>query len=180
MLRTHHCGELRTEHAGQTVTLCGWVDAIRDLGGANFILIRDRYGRTQTVVGTDVSDELNSVTKSLRFEFVVKVVGVVEKRPQGQENPQMDTGDIEVRVLELEILNSSDVPPFLPSQVEVPGEDLRLKHRYIDLRRREMQQTLLLRSRIIKSMRDYFEEHRFIDVETPILEEVLPRVPEII
>ncbi len=170
MLRTHHCGELRSEHAGQTVTLCGWVHMIRDFGGAKFIVLRDRYGITQTTIGPDSSEAVHQLGAELKSEYVVKVVGEVMQRPDGQTNPKMATGEIEVRVDQLEILNESDVPPFTPGQVEeLPNEDIRLKYRYIDLRRTEMQKSLYLRSRIVKTMRDYFAENDFIDIETPIL-----------
>lgn len=169
MLRSHNCGELNKSFAGQQVTLCGWTDRVRDLGGANFIDLRDRYGVTQIVFAPEAGEELVKSAQKLRSEDVIKVVGTVAERPSGQENPKLSTGEIEVRVTELEVLSKSLVPPFTPNQHELPNEDLRLKYRYIDLRRKEMMETLLLRSRIIKSMRDYFEQHDFIDVETPIL-----------
>ena len=169
MLRSHTCGELNSSHSGQEVTLCGWTDRVRDLGGANFIDLRDRYGITQIVFAPEAGDELLKAAQKLRSEDVIKVVGKVAERPAGQGNPKIATGEIEIRVTSLEVLSKSQVPPFTPNQHELPNEDLRLKYRYIDLRRQEMMDTLLLRSRIIKSMRDYFEEHRFIDVETPIL-----------
>ena len=170
MLRTHTCGELRAEHAGQQVTLCGWVDMIRNFGGAIFIVLRDRFGITQISVGPESAAEIRARVEELKFEFVVQVSGEVRKRPEGQANPKMTTGEIELAVEQIEILNASDVPPFLPGQQEdLPAEDIRLQYRYIDLRRKSMQDTLLLRSRIIKSMRDYFADHHFIDVETPIL-----------
>ncbi len=169
MLRTHTCGDLRREQINEEVTLCGWVDSYRDHGQGVFIDLRDRYGVTQVVVAPDSGQQLIEEAKRLRSEYVVRVVGKVASRPEGQENPKLDTGQIEVRCLSLETLNKSNQPPFTPGQQDLPGEDLRLQYRYIDLRRREMQDTLLLRSRIIKIMRDYFEENQFIDVETPIL-----------
>ena len=170
MLRTHHCGELRAEHANQEVTLCGWVHMIRDLGGAKFIVLRDRYGITQTTIGPESDAKIHELGAELKSEYVVKVVGTVMCRPEGQANPKMATGEIEVFVKELEVLNESDVPPFTPGQIEeLPKEDIRLKYRYLDLRRTEMQQSLFLRSRIVKTMRDYFAENEFIDIETPIL-----------
>ena len=169
MLRTHTCGELRLDHVGQTATVCGWVDSYRDHGGGVFLDLRDRYGITQIVAGPDSGPELIEEAKKLRSEDVLRVTGNIAQRPAGQDNPKLDTGQIELRITELEVLNRSKQPPFTPSQSDLPGEDLRLKHRYLDLRRREMQQTMLLRSRIIKIMRDYFEEHNFIDIETPIL-----------
>lgn len=170
MLRSHTCGELRADQIDEQTTLCGWVDTYRDHGGGVFIDLRDRYGLTQVVVAPPDSDEsLIEEAKKLRSEDVVQVTGVVRPRPEGQENPKLSTGAVEVRCTALEVLNKSKVPPFTPNQQELPGEDLRLKYRYLDLRRNEMQQTLVLRSRIIKSMRDYFDANDFIDIETPIL-----------
>lgn len=170
MLRTHTCGELRADDVGKEVTLCGWVDSYRDHGRGLFVDLRDRYGITQVVFNPpDTSDTILNTAKSLRSEFVIRVTGRIAERPEGMANPKLATGQIELRVTEFELLNRCVPPPFTPGQQELPGEDLRLKYRYLDLRRNEMQQTLLLRSRIIKTMRDYFDEHRFIDVETPIL-----------
>lgn len=169
MMRSHTCGQLRGDHVGQTVTLCGWVDTLRDHGQAVFLDLRDRYGKTQVVVAPESGIGPLDLAKSLRGEDVVRIVGCVAKRLVGKENSQLETGEIEVRAVEVEVLNRSLTPPFFPSQEELPGEDLRLKYRYLDLRRSAMQQTLALRSRIIKRMRDYFESHQFIDVETPIL-----------
>ncbi|MFN9549318.1 MAG: aspartate--tRNA ligase [Pirellulaceae bacterium] len=169
MMRSHTCGQLRGDHVGQTVTVCGWVDSLRDHGQAVFLDLRDRYGKTQVVVAPESGSGPLDLAKSLRGEDVVRIVGTVARRLVGKENTQLDTGEIEVRAAQVEVLNRSLTPPFFPSQEELPGEDLRLKYRYLDLRRSAMQQTLTLRSRIIKRMRDYFESHQFIDVETPIL-----------
>ncbi len=169
MLRTHTCGELTKANDGQEVTLCGWVDRIRDHGGGVFVDLRDRYGKTQIVVGAESDAAMLELAGKLRNEFVILAKGTVRNRPAGQENPKMVTGAIEVVVIELQVLNESKTPPFTPGQHELPNEDTRLKHRYIDLRRQAMQDTLVLRSRIIKGMRDYFDAHDFIDVETPIL-----------
>ena len=169
MLRTHTCGELNVDHVDQTATLCGWVDTVRDFGGVNFIDLRDRYGLTQVVFNPDAGDEIVNLAGKLRNEFVIKVVGKVRKRPEGQNNDDLATGQIEFVASELEILNESLAPPFTPSQRVLPGEDVRLKHRYLDLRREKMMSTLVLRSRIIKAMRDYCADNDFIDVETPIL-----------
>ncbi len=174
MLRTHHCGELRAEHAGETVTLCGWVHHLRDFGGAIFIVLRDRWGITQVTVAPESPSEARMAVDQLRDEFVVSVTGVVAPRPEGQANPKMTTGEIEVRVQSLTILNPSAVPPFTPGQSELPNEDLRLKYRYLDLRRRPMQDSLLLRHRLVKTIRDYFDEHDFVEVETPILGKSTP------
>ena len=169
MLRTHTCGELRIENNDQAATLCGWVDSTRDFGGVVFLDLRDRYGKTQVVIAPEAGVELVKQASRLRSEDVIRVVGKIAPRPEGTVNPKLSTGKIELRCTELEVLNKSKTPPFTPGQQELPGEDLRLKHRYIDLRREQMQRTLVLRSRLIKAMRDYFEEHQFIDIETPIL-----------
>ena len=169
MLRTHNCGELRADHVGQQVTICGWVDSFRDHGQAVFLDIRDRYGRTQAVVAPEAGTAVVAQARRLRSEYVVRVTGKVAPRPEGTVNPKLSTGAIELRVEQLEILNGCATPPFTPSQPELPGEDLRLRYRYLDLRRPEMQRILLLRGRIIKAMRDYFDENGFIDVETPVL-----------
>ena len=169
MLRTHTCGEVRVEHLDQEVTLCGWVDSTRDHGGAVFLDLRDRYGKTQIVYGPESGPELVEEAGKLRSEDVVKIMGQVNHRPEGTVNEKLATGAIEIRGSHLEVLNKSQTPPFTPSQQELPGEDLRLKYRYLDLRRESMQQQLLLRSQIIKCMRDYFDEQQFIDIETPIL-----------
>lgn len=170
MLRTHTCGELTEQHAGETVTLCGWVDSYRDHGGGLFVDLRDRYGLTQVVFNPpDTSAAVIDQSKSLRAEYVIKVTGIVAPRPEGMANARLATGAIELRAVELTLLNKSLTPPVSPSAQETQSEDLRLKHRYLDLRRPAMQKTMLLRAAIIKEMRDYFEEHNFIDVETPVL-----------
>lgn len=172
MLRTHTCGQLRSSHAGEEVTLCGWVDNYRDHGGGLFVDLRDRYGVTQIAFSPpDTPEAMIEESKLLRAEYVIRVTGKVADRPAGQENPRLDTGQIEVRATGLELLNKATTPPVSPSEKvsELPGEELRLKHRYLDLRRPVMQRTLMLRDRITKRMRDYFEEHGFLDVETPIL-----------
>ncbi len=169
MLRTHTCGALRAEHIDQEVSLCGWVDVNRDHGGGIFIDLRDRYGVTQVVFGPESGASLLEEAARLRAEDVVRIWGRVARRPEGQDNDKLATGEIEVRSHRLEVLNRSERPPFTPRQRDLPNEDLRLRYRYLDLRRREMQDTLILRSRIIKLMRDYCAENGFIDVETPIL-----------
>ncbi len=169
MLRTHTCGELGSQHIGQQVTLCGWVDSYRDHGGGIFIDLRDRYGKTQIVFDPDVGRETLELARSLRSEFVISVRGKVAARPEGTVNAKIATGAIEVRPSELLLLNKSQTPPFQPGGMELPNEDLRLKYRYLDLRRGEMQATLQLRHRITIGMRKYFDEHGFLDVETPML-----------
>ncbi len=173
MLRTHTCGELSTSNLNQEVALCGWVDTYRDHGGGLFIDLRDRYGLTQIVFGADTDEQVMQLARKLRPETVIRAIGRVAERPEGNHNPKLATGDIEVRCDQVEILNQSLTPPFQLDGGE-PGsdlasEDVRLRHRYLDLRRPTMQQTMLLRHRMIKLMRDYFDEHGFLDVETPIL-----------
>jgi len=173
LLRTHTCGELSTSNLDQEVALCGWVDTYRDHGGGLFIDLRDRYGLTQVVFGPDTDEQVMQLARKLRPETVIRAAGRVAERPEGNHNPRLATGDIEVRCDQLEILNQSLTPPFQLDGGEpgsdLAGEDLRLRYRYLDLRRAAMQQTMLLRHRIIKAMRDYFDEHGFLDVETPIL-----------
>ncbi len=172
MLRTHTCGELRESDAGGQATLCGWVDSYRDHGGGLFIDLRDRYGITQIAFNPpDTSDEFIEASKDLRSEFVIQVTGNVAARPEGQHNPRLATGDIELRATSFKLLNKAKTPPFSPSDktTELAGEELRLKHRYLDLRRSAMQRALMLRDKIIKGMRDYFHDLKFLDVETPIL-----------
>ncbi|MCA9267953.1 MAG: aspartate--tRNA ligase, partial [Planctomycetales bacterium] len=170
MLRTHTCGALRREDDGKEVTLCGWVDSYRDHGGGLFVDLRDRYGITQVVFNPpQTPPPLIERSKTLRSEYVVQVTGVVAPRPAGMANPKHATGEIELRATSMELLNKSAPPPFTPTQVDLPGEDLRLRYRYLDLRRPAMQRALLLRDRIVKGMRDHFAQHGFIDVETPVL-----------
>ncbi|MCC9644071.1 aspartate--tRNA ligase [Rhodopirellula sp. JC740] len=170
MLRTHTCGALRKSDVGSPVTLCGWVDSKRDHGGAVFIDLRDRYGITQVVIGPpEAGETLIKQAGHVPNESVILIRGVVADRLEGKTNAKLATGEIEVRSEHFEILSAAETPPFTPGQSDLPGEDLRLKYRFLDLRRKEMQQALIRRSEIIKCMRDYFAEHDFIDVETPIL-----------
>ncbi|WP_460167123.1 aspartate--tRNA ligase [Thermostilla marina] len=169
MRRTHTCGELRKEHIGTTVTLCGWVDTVRDHKGVVFVDLRDRYGKTQVVFSPESGEDVRDLGRSLRSEFVIEVTGMVEPRPEGTENPKLATGEIEVRVEKCVLLNKAKTPPFVPGAPDLPGEDIRLRYRYLDLRRPEMQQRMVLRHRMIKAMRDYFDEHDFVEIETPML-----------
>ncbi|MGA4579175.1 aspartate--tRNA ligase [Limisphaera sp. VF-2] len=173
MKRTHHCNELRPVHAGQTVTLTGWVHSRRDLGGVIFLDIRDREGRTQTVFDpSEVSSEVFELAASLRPESVVAVTGRVRLRPEGTVNPKIATGEVEVVAQGLEVLNRAEVLPFPVDDPEVAArvnEELRLKYRYLDLRRPEMLRNLRLRSRVATATRVYLEEQGFLEVETPTL-----------
>jgi len=169
VLRTKTCGELRAADVGSEATLCGWVDSYRDYSGVLFVDLRDRYGVTQVVFAREAGVEIQEQARALRTEFVIEVSGRVAHRPEGTTNPKLATGEVELRAVELKLLNRSQTPPFQPGAVELPGEDLRLKYRYLDLRRPDMQRTLLLRHRMIKAMRDYCDEHGFIEIETPVL-----------
>jgi aspartyl-tRNA synthetase len=173
MKRTHHCNELRPTHIGQTVTLAGWVHSRRDLGGLIFIDIRDREGRTQTVFDPSaMSKELFERASSLRSECVISVTGKVRHRPEGTNNTKIPTGEVEVGVTELELLNYAEVLPFPVDDPEVASkvnEELRLKYRYLDLRRPEMIRNLRLRSKVATATRVFFDEQGFLEVETPTL-----------
>ena len=168
-LRTHYCGELRKEHAGQTVTIAGWVNRRRDHGGLIFIDLRDREGMVQAVFNPGVSPEAHSIATELRVEYVVRVKGKISPRPRGTENPKLATGEIELIVEEAELLNRAKTPPFyINEEVEV-DESLRLKYRYLDLRRERMQRNLILRHRVVKFMRDFLDAKGFLEIETPIM-----------
>ncbi len=173
MKRTHHCNELRSEHAGQTVTLAGWVHSRRDLGGVLFIDLRDREGRTQTVLDpSDLSKELFEQASKLHSESVISISGKVRVRPAGTENIKIPTGQIEVLVKELTVLNNADVLPFPVDDPELANkvnEELRLKYRYLDLRRPEMTRNLRVRSKVAIATRSYMDEQGFLEVETPTL-----------
>ncbi len=173
MRRTHHCNELRPAHIGQTVTLTGWVHSRRDLGGVIFIDIRDREGRTQTVFDpSDLPKELFDRAAALRSECVIRVTGKVRQRPAGTNNAKIPTGEIEVPVTELELLNYAEVLPFPVDDPEVANkvnEELRLQYRYLDLRRPEMARNLRLRSKAATATRVFMDEQGFLEIETPLL-----------
>ncbi len=173
MKRTHHCNELRPEHAGQTVTLAGWVHSRRDLGGVLFIDLRDREGRTQTVFDpSDLPREVFDQAARLHSESVIEVHGRVRVRPTGTENPKIATGQVEVMVTGLVVLNHAEVLPFVIDDPDVAArvnEETRLKYRYLDLRRPEMTRNLRLRSKVAIATRSYMDEQGFLEVETPTL-----------
>src|SRR5664280_1178861 len=171
MKRTHHCGELRAAHIGQKSNLMGWVHARRDLGGIVVIELRDREGNTQVVFDPQHNKPSWELAQSLRSEFVVAVEGHVRKRPAGTENLKLPTGEVELLVHQLEILNPSETPPFQIDETggSQVGEELRLQYRFLDLRRPAMARNLKLRHRVTKATRDYFDAHGFLEVETPIL-----------
>ena len=167
MHRTHTCGELRAEQDGQQVTLSGWVQKTRDLGGMTFVDVRDRYGLTQLAFNMDSNETLCLKARKLGREFVVKVNGRVRIREA--KNAQMSTGDIEIDVTELEILNSSKTPPFTIEDETDGGDDLRMQFRYLDLRRKPVQRNLMLRHKLSIETRKYLDSVAFIEVETPYL-----------
>ncbi len=169
MLKTHSCGELKKEHIGSRVTLAGWVDRRRDHGGLVFIDLRDRGGIVQVVFNPELEKQSYRIAEKMRSEYVVKVSGEVSLRPKGTENPKLPTGGLEVIAQSAEILSPSKTPPFyINKEVEV-DEGLRLRYRYLDLRRPKMKENLLLRHRVIKFIRDFLDERGFIEIETPIL-----------
>ncbi|MFZ4621269.1 MAG: aspartate--tRNA ligase [Bacteroidota bacterium] len=172
--RTHTCGELRPSHIGTSITLTGWVDTRRDLGGVIFIDLRDRYGKTQVVFNPNQNEAIHSLAKELRTEFVISVSGKVEKRPEGTDNSKLATGEIDVLADDLTILNKAETTPFPIEDKLDTNEDLRLKYRYLDLRREPMQKNLLLRHTMYQITRKYFDEHNFIEVETPVLMKSTP------
>jgi aspartyl-tRNA synthetase len=172
MMRSHYCGRVNETLAGQTVQVCGWVHRRRDHGGVIFIDLRDREGLLQCVFDPD-TPEVFAQAEKLRPEFVVRISGAVRPRPAGTENPDLPTGKVEVLGQGLEVLNRADTPPFHPDD-ETAGEEIRLKHRYIDLRRPELQDNLRLRHDVIRRIRDYMDAHGFVDVETPILTRATP------
>ena len=173
MKRTHHCNEIRDEHVGQAVTLNGWVHSNRDLGGVLFIDIRDREGRTQAVFDpSDLPAELFETASKLHSESVISVTGKVRVRPDGTKNEKIDTGLVEIMAEQLEVLNHADVLPFSIDDPEVAAkvnEELRLKHRYLDLRRPEMIHNMRLRSRVATATRVFMEDQGFLEIETPTL-----------
>jgi aspartyl-tRNA synthetase len=173
-MRSHAAGELRPEHAGADVALCGWVAHRRDHGGVTFIDLRDRDGVVQLVFHPQDAPEAHAAAQHLGAEDVVRVTGTVRLRPDGMVNPGLPTGEVEVAAAGLELLNASDTPPFpIEDRIEA-SEDLRLKFRYLDLRRPEMTSILALRHRVTKLMRDYLDERGFVEIETPILTRSTP------
>ncbi|MFM7080144.1 MAG: aspartate--tRNA ligase [Bacteroidota bacterium] len=167
MYRTHTCGELNISHVGQAVTLCGWVQKGRDLGGLTFIDLRDRYGITQLLFNMETDDSLCSSARKLGREFVIQATGVVSER--SSKNPKMATGDIEITVTKLEILNPAATPPFTIEDETDGGDDLRMKYRYLDLRRAPVMNSIMLRHRMAQATRGYMDAKGFIEIETPVL-----------
>ncbi|HEU4717657.1 MAG TPA: aspartate--tRNA ligase [Bacteroidia bacterium] len=167
MLRTHTCGELRLADAGKKVTLCGWIQVSRDFGGLTFVDLRDRYGITQLSFNMAVNADLCEQARKLGREFVVQVSGEVREREN--KNPKIPTGEIEIVVSGLNILNGAKTPPFTIEDETDGGDDLRMKFRYLDIRRNPVRESLLLRHRLAQETRKYLSDQEFIEVETPVL-----------
>lgn len=174
MLKTHGCGELRPPQVGQNVTLAGWVHRRRDHGGLTFIDLRDRSGVVQVVFNPEVSEETHARAQHLRGEWVVQVSGEVGSRPAGTENPNLGTGQIEVGAMEMKVLNQAKTPPFNINEEAEVDENLRLKYRYLDLRKERMRANLELRHNVVKYIRDYLDTRGFLEIETPVLVKSTP------
>ena len=167
MYRTHKLGELRSKNIGEVVTLSGWVATKRDLGGLTFIDLRDREGVTQIVVPQDASEEMKNIISEVRSEYVIKVTGEVKERYS--KNDKMPTGDIEVFISSIEILNRAEILPFEMSDDVNVNENLRLKYRYLDIRRKKILDYIKFRSKMTTYTRNWFVKNDFLDVQTPIL-----------
>ena len=172
-MRTHYCGELNAKHIGDTITVCGWVHRRRDHGGVIFLDLRDRQGLLQVVVDPDTKDAFATADRA-RSEWVMQITGLVRARPEGTVNTDMATGEIEVLGREVRVLNIADTPPFQLDEHAKVGEEVRLKHRYMDLRRPEMLENLMLRSRVTTFVRNFLAGHGFVDTETPVLTRATP------
>ena len=174
MLKTHSCGELRSRDIGQQVTLAGWVNRRRDHGGLVFIDLRDRSGIVQVVANPEIAPAAHEVAQQARSEYVLQIKGTVQPRPEGLVNPDIPTGEIEVVIDEARILNQARTPPFYVYDDSPVDEALRLKYRYLDLRRPRMQRNLILRHRVVKHIRDFLDARGFVEIETPILFKTTP------
>jgi aspartyl-tRNA synthetase len=174
MLRTHTCGQLRAEHEKHNVILAGWIHRRRDHGGLIFIDLRDRWGLTQVVFDPTTSAEMHDAAHALRNEYVIQVEGQVRRRPEGQENPNLETGDIEVEGKVLKILNQAKTPPFDINKELPVDEKIRLRYRYLDLRRERMQRNIILRHDVVRHIRNFLSDEDFVEVETPILFKTTP------
>ena len=172
-MKSDFCGELRAKDIGRRVTLAGWVSTVRDLGGIIFVELRDKSGFFQFVADPEKNSEVYQTIKSLKDEYVVQIEGEVSKRPQETFNPKLPTGEVEMYPDAIEILAKADTLPF-PLADETVGEDVRLKYRYLDIRRQEMHDKLILRHKVVTAMRNYFNSHYFTEVETPILINTTP------
>ncbi|GMR09767.1 MAG: aspartate--tRNA ligase [Anaerolineae bacterium] len=174
MFKTHGCGELRAEHVGEQVELAGWVNRRRDHGGLTFVDLRDRSGVVQTVSNPELSKEVHAIAEQVRSEWVLHIVGEVRARPEGMQNTSLPTGEVEVEIKELEVLNPAKTPPFTISEESEVDEMVRLKYRYLDLRRERLQRNLELRHNVIQFIRDELGARGFWEIETPILFKATP------
>lgn len=174
MYKTHTCGELRVDHIDKAVTLAGWVHRRRDHGGVTFIDLRDRFGIVQVVCNPASAPEAHRMAAEVRAEWVIQVEGVVRRRPAGMENPNLATGEVEVEVQKLRVLNPAKTPPFLINKEEEVDEQTRLRYRYLDLRKERLARNLELRHRVVKFIRDYLDQRGFLEIETPILFKTTP------
>lgn len=173
--RTHSCGNINSSLVGQSITLNGWVNKRRDLGGLIFVDLRDRSGLVQTVFSPEVlAEDQFTLAERLRTEYVISLTGTVQQRPSGQINPQIPTGEIEIYVTELQILSEAKTPPFPIDRYVDVDESLRLKYRYLDLRRKELQESLMLRHRAVQLVRNFMDAHGFLEIETPMLTKSTP------
>ena len=172
-MRSHHCGNLNIKNLNEEVTICGWIHRRRDHGGVIFLDVRDTTGIVQVVVNPE-NVEAFKIAEDIRSEYVIKAFGKVEGRPEDSQNDQLTTGDIEIKCNSIELLNEAETPAFPLDQSSEVGEDVRLKNRTLDLRRPEMQRNLRLKSDLTKSIRDYLEKNKFVDIETPILTKATP------
>jgi aspartyl-tRNA synthetase len=172
--RTHNCGQLRASDTGKRVNLCGWVDSYRDHGNLVFIDLRDRYGIIQLVFNPQAQPEMHKLSRQLRCEWVIAASGTIRMRGEGLTNPKLPTGEIEVLIDRLEILNTAETPPFELDNAESVDEELRLKYRYIDLRRPQMQERLKVRHKVAKIARDFYDSEGFWEIETPFLGKSTP------
>jgi len=174
MYKTHTCGELGAKDIGKEVSLAGWVDRLRDLGGVTFLDLRDRFGIVQLVSNPETSPEVHQKLIPVRMEWVIQAVGIVRKRPDGMANPDLATGEIEVELTQVKILNPAKTPPFLINQEEDVEEQTRLKYRYLDLRRPRMRDNIILRHQVVSFIRNYLDQKAFLEIETPILFKTTP------
>ncbi len=172
--RTHLCGDLRSTHSGETITLMGWVNRRRDHGNLIFLDLRDRSGITQVVLDKEVSPEAHAKAEAARSEYVIAVTGILRKRGEGLVNPNMPTGEVELVAHSLLLLNDAKTPPFSPAEDAIANEEVRLQYRYIDLRRAEMQHNFALRSRVAMAIRNYLVSQGFLEIETPFMTRSTP------
>ena len=174
MYKTHTCGELRASHSGMEVTLAGWVNRRRVFGGINFVDLRDRFGMVQVVTDPVAYPEVHQALEEVRPEWVIQVEGIVRLRPEGLANPNMPTGEVEILAKKVVVLNQAKTTPIMISKEEDENEEIRLRYRYLDLRRERMRSNLILRHKVIKFIRDYLDSKDFLEIETPILFKTTP------